>query len=62
MSIEEAGRYALNLGELVTADQFTRGRFCWRVAGKWFMLTDLDVPEPQVPNHGTCRELFGENF
>lgn len=48
MSIEEAGRYALSLGELVTADQFTRSWFCWRVAGKWFMLTDLDIPEPQV--------------
>ena len=26
------------------------------------MLTDLDIPEPQVPNHGTWWELFGEDF
>lgn len=48
MNLEEAGHYALSLGETVTEDQFTRNWYCWRVDGKWFMLTDLDIPESQI--------------
>lgn len=48
MNIEDAREYALSLNEQVTEDLFARNWICWRIAGKWFMLTNLDVPEPHV--------------
>lgn len=48
MSIEEADRFAFSLGDQVSRDQFTKNWYCWRVGGKWFMLTDLAIPEVQI--------------
>lgn len=48
MNIDDVDRFALSLGEQITRDQFTKNWFCWRVAGKWFMLTDMAIPEQQV--------------
>lgn len=59
MNLEEAGHYASSLGETVTEDQFTRNWYCWRVDGKWFMLTDLDIPESQI-SLKLPSELAGE--
>jgi predicted DNA-binding protein (MmcQ/YjbR family) len=48
MNIEEVREYALSLNEQVTEDLFVRSWVSWRIAGKWFLLTNLDVPEPHV--------------
>lgn len=48
MNIEEVREYALSLNEHVTEDLFVKSWVSWRIAGKWFMLTNLDVPEPHV--------------
>lgn len=48
MSIEEADRFAFSLGDQVSRDQFTKNWYCWRVSGRWFMLTDLAIPEAQI--------------
>jgi len=48
MNIEEVREYALSLNEQVTEDLFVKSWVSWRIAGKWFLLTNLDVPEPHV--------------
>ena len=48
MNIEEVREYALSLNEQVTEDLFVKSWISWRIAGKWFLLTNLDVPEPHV--------------
>ena len=48
MNIEEVREYALSLNEHVTEDLFVKSWVSWRITGKWFMLTNLDVPEPHV--------------
>ena len=48
MNIEEVREYALSLNEQVTEDLFVRSWISWRIAGRWFLLTNLDVPEPHV--------------
>jgi predicted DNA-binding protein (MmcQ/YjbR family) len=48
MNIEEVREYALSLNELVTEDLFVKSWVSWRIGGKWFLLTNLDVPEPHV--------------
>ena len=48
MNIEEVREYALSLNPLVTEDLFVKSWVSWRIAGKWFLLTNLDVPEPHV--------------
>lgn len=48
MNIEEVREFALGLHPLVTEDMFTEGWVSWRIGGKWFMLMQLDAPEPRV--------------
>lgn len=48
MNIEEIREYALSLNEQVTEELFVKSWVSWRIAGKWFLLTNLDAPEPQV--------------
>ena len=38
----------MSLNPLVTEDLFAKSWVSWRIAGKWFLLTNLDVPEPHV--------------
>lgn len=48
MNIEEVREFALGLNESVTEDMFTENWISWRIFGKWFMLMQLDAPEPRV--------------
>ncbi len=48
MNIEEVREFALGLNEAVTEDMFTENWISWRIFGKWFMLMQLDAPEPRV--------------
>lgn len=48
MNIEEARDYALSLNG-VTEELFGNDQWIsFRIAGKWFMLIQLDAPEPRV--------------
>lgn len=48
MNIEDVRSYALNLSENVTEELFAEQWISWRINGKWFLLTQLDAPEPRV--------------
>lgn len=48
MNIEEIRNYALSLSKDVTEDLFAEQWISWRIAGKWFLLMQLDAPEPRV--------------
>ena len=48
MNIEEVRSYALGLNESVTEELFAEQWISWRIAGKWFLLMQLDAPEPRV--------------
>ena len=48
MNIEEIRNYALSQSEDVTEDLFAEQWISWRIAGKWFLLLQLDAPEPRV--------------
>lgn len=48
MNIEEVRDFALSLNEQVTERLFADRWLSWRICGKWFLLTELDVPEPWV--------------
>ena len=47
MDIESARHIALGLGP-VTEDLFSEQWISFRIAGKWFMLMQLDAPEPRI--------------
>lgn len=47
MNIEEARTYALGLNS-VTEKLFAKDWISYRIAGKWFMLIQLDAPEPRI--------------
>ncbi len=47
MNIEEARNYALSLSS-VTEELFAENWISFRVKGKWFLLMQLDAPEPRV--------------
>lgn len=63
MNIEEVRYYALSLRE-VTEDLFAENWLSFRIEGKWFLLIQLDAPEPRVavklpPNEGMAlREEY----
>lgn len=63
MDIEEVRDYALSLAG-VTEELFAENWICFRVGGKWFLLIQLDAPEPRIavklpPETGlTLREEF----
>lgn len=48
MDIEEVREFALGLNEQVTEELFVEQWISWRIAGKWFLLMQLDAPEPRV--------------
>lgn len=48
MNIEEVREFALGLDAKVTEDMFADQWISWRIGGKWFMLMQLDAPEPRV--------------
>jgi len=48
MDIESAREYALGLNEAVTEELFAEQWISWRIEGKWFLLMQLDAPEPRV--------------
>lgn len=48
MNIEEVSDFALSLNEQVTERLFADHWLSWRIGGKWFLLTELDVTEPWV--------------
>ena len=48
MDIEAVREYALGLNEQVTEELFAGEWISWRIGGKWFLLMQLDAPEPRV--------------
>lgn len=48
MNIEEVRIFALSLNEQVTEELFAEQWIVWRIGGKWFLLMQLDAPEPRV--------------
>ena len=48
MNIEEVREYALSMNEQVTERLFADKWLSWRISGKWFLLMELDTPEPWV--------------
>jgi len=48
MDIEQVRNFALGLNSNVTEELFAKDWISWRIAGKWFMLMQLDSPEPRV--------------
>ena len=64
MDIEQVRVFALGLHPDVTEQLFAEQWVSWRIAGKWFLLMQLDAPEPRVavklpPERGIeLRERF----
>ena len=48
MNIEEVREYALSMNEQVTERLLADKWLSWRICGKWFLLMELDTPEPWV--------------
>jgi len=48
MNIEEVRIFALSLNSNVTEELFADEWVSFRIGGKWFMLMQLDAPEPRV--------------
>ncbi len=48
MDIEQVREYALSLSPQVTEELFAKQWISWRIRGKWFLLMQLDAPEPRV--------------
>ena len=48
MNIEQVREFALSLHPEVTEELFAEQWISWRIAGKWFLLMQLDAPEPRV--------------
>ena len=48
MNVEEVRTYALSLSQQVTEDLFADEWISFRIGGKWFLLMQLDAPEPRV--------------
>ena len=48
MNIESVREYALSLHPQVTEELFAENWICFRICDKWFMLIQLDAPEPRV--------------
>ena len=48
MNIEDVRTFALSLNERVTEELFAEQWIAWRIEGKWFLLMQLDAPEPRV--------------
>lgn len=48
MNIEEVREFALSLHPEITEELFADEWISWRIGGKWFLLMQLDAPEPRV--------------
>ena len=48
MNIEQVREFALGIHPKVTEELFAENWISWRVFGKWFLLMQLDAPEPRV--------------
>lgn len=48
MDIEQVREFALSLSPQVTEELFAEQWLSWRIGGKWFLLMQLDAPEPRV--------------
>ena len=48
MNIEDVREFALSLNDKVTEELFAEQWISWRIAGKWFLLMQLDAPEQRV--------------
>lgn len=48
MNVEEVREFALSLSSAVTEELFAENWVVWRIGGKWFLLMQLDAPEPRI--------------
>ena len=48
MNIEQVRDFALSINPNVTEELFAENWISWRIFGKWFLLMQLDAPEPRV--------------
>ena len=48
MNIEQVRDFALSINTNVTEELFAENWISWRIFGKWFLLMQLDAPEPRV--------------
>ena len=48
MNIEQVREFALGINTQVTEELFAENWISWRIFGKWFLLMQLDAPEPRV--------------
>jgi len=48
MDIERVREFALGLDDEVTEGLFAEQWISWRIRGRWFLLMQLDAPEPRV--------------
>ena len=48
MNIEQVRDFALSINPAVTEELFAENWISWRIFGKWFLLMQLDAPEPRV--------------
>lgn len=48
MDIESVRQYALGLDAAVSEMLFAENWVSWRIGGRWFLLMQLDAPEPRV--------------
>ena len=48
MNIEQVREFALGINPQVTEELFAENWISWRIFGKWFLLMQLDAPEPRV--------------
>ena len=48
MNIEQVREFALGVNPKVSEELFAENWISWRVFGKWFLLMQLDAPEPRV--------------
>jgi len=48
MNIEDVREYTLSLSADITEELFAEQWISWRISGKWFLLMQLDAPEPRI--------------
>ena len=48
MNIEQVRDFALSINPAVTEELFAENWISWRIFGKWFLLMQLDAPEPRI--------------
>lgn len=48
MNVESVRDFALSLNEQVTEELFAEEWISWCICGKWFLLMQLNAPEPRV--------------